>query len=130
MKRNFSKPMRRRLLRGRWRIKQETLRKVSKWMVNQKRKRKARKIKRRAGSGARRPEPRKRRPGSSLVLKRVDLATGISNLKPTQLFEGQEHTYKQEYVQASVKLREENKHVEFMQSFKLLTLELKKLIQI
>ena len=36
------------------------------------------------------------------------------------------HTYKQEFVQASVKLREENKHVEFMHSFKLLTLEMKK----
>ena len=56
--------------------------------------------------------------------------TGNSNLKPTQLFEGHDHTYKQEYVQASVKLREDNKHVEFMQSFKLLTLEMKKVDQI
>ena len=52
--------------------------------------------------------------------------TGNSNLKPTQLFEDHDHTYKQEYVQASVKLREDNKHVESMQSFKLLALETKK----
>ena len=52
--------------------------------------------------------------------------TGASGLKPTQLFEGHVHKYRQEFVHASVKLREENKHVEFMQSFKLLALEMKK----
>ena len=38
-KRNFSRSKRMRLLCRRWRIKQETLRKVSKWMGGQKRKR-------------------------------------------------------------------------------------------
>ena len=52
--------------------------------------------------------------------------TGASGLNPTQLFEGHVHKYRQEFVQASVKLREENKHVEFMQTFKLLALEMKK----
>ena len=40
--------------------------------------------------------------------------TGNSNLKPTQLFEDNDRTYKQEYIQASAKVREDNKHVEFM----------------
>ena len=60
LKRNFSRPKRRRLLRGRWHRKQETLRKVSKWMGVQKRKRRTGKTKRRAGSATRMPEPRKR----------------------------------------------------------------------
>ena len=56
--------------------------------------------------------------------------TGASGLKPTQLFEGHVHKHRQEFVQASVKLREENKHMEFMHSFKSLALGIKKLIQI
>ena len=33
---------------------------------------------------------------------------GASGLKPTQLFEDYEHKYKKEFVQASLKLKEEN----------------------
>ena len=54
---------------------------------------------------------------------------GSSGLKPTQLFDDHVHQFGKEFIQASVKLKEENKHTEFVNSFKSLALEMKKVDQ-
>ena len=46
-----------------------------------------------------------------------------SNVKPTQLFAGHDHKYKQEYINTPVKLKDNNKHAEVL---KMLVSEMKK----
>ena len=60
---------------------------------------------------------------SNLKTGRFGNTGTISNVKPTQLFADHGNNFKQEYINASVKLKEDDKHAEFMLSFKTISSE-------
>ena len=88
----------------------------------------------RGGSGGRKPERRKRiemltrrivarRQGLNPVSKGVDLVTLAWHLlssQPSCLKTMITRTKRNMYINASVKLKEDNKHAEFMRAFKML----------